>query len=146
MTKFKILMNNVRGYKTKENMIKKIIEEEEPVIMGIVETKLKKGENIDIPGYIPARVDRVEDGGGVMMLYKENLKGKLVSTAEYRINQSEMLWQKLDIGSIKMKMGLIYMPQESRTKVDKLREIYKIRSNRDQRKRRKYIDHGRPEL
>ena len=126
MTKFKILLNNVRGYKTKENMIKRIIDEEEPVIMGIVETKLKKGESIDIPGYIPARVDRVEDGGGVMMLYKESLKKKIVSTAEYRINQAEMLWQKLDNGSVKIKLGLIYMPQESRTKVDKLSEIYKI--------------------
>ena len=30
MTKFKILLNNVRGYKTKEKMIKRIIDEEEP--------------------------------------------------------------------------------------------------------------------
>ena len=35
-----------------------------------------------------------------------------------------MLWKKLDNGKVKMVIGVIYMPQESRTKINELKEIY----------------------
>ena len=58
------MLNNVRGLKSKEQMIRRIVEEEEPVLLALVETKMDKDESFDIPGYIIPRVDRDSDGGG----------------------------------------------------------------------------------
>ena len=35
------MLNNVRGFKTKEVMIRRIVAEEEPVFIALVETKLR---------------------------------------------------------------------------------------------------------
>ena len=108
-------------------MIKRVIAEEEPVILALVETKMNKGEVIEKPpGYEIERVDRDEDGGGVMMIFKRSLIKILVATAEYKLHQAEMLWMKLNNGETKLKIGVIYMPQESRTSLEKLKEIYQI--------------------
>ena len=119
------MMNNIRGYKTKENVIKRIIEEENPVIIGLVETKLNKDDQVTIPGYITAPVSRDEEGGGVLIAYKQCLKKITVITKEYKENNAEMIWIRINNNKIKIRIGLIYMPQESRTKVDKLQMIYK---------------------
>ena len=49
-----------------------------------------------------ARVDRDSDGGGVMVVFKLSLNKVLVVTAEHKIHDAEMLWQRLDNGRIKM--------------------------------------------
>ena len=121
------MVNNVRGFKSKEIMIRRIIQEENPVIMALTETKMNKEEKkVDIPGYETKRVDRDSDGGGVMMIYKKSLLKIMIDISTYKIHQAEMLWQKLDNGSTLMKLGIIYMPQESRTSLTNLKEIYKV--------------------
>ena len=120
------MVNNVRGVKSKEIMIKRIIAEEEPVIIALVETKLKEKEGFTIPGYEITRVDRIGDGGGVLLAYKQSLRKVIVRTAEYRMHDAEILWERLDNGFIKLKIGVIYMPQESRTRKAKLKEIYEV--------------------
>ena len=67
MTKFKVLFNNLRGIKSKLVSVKEIIEKQSPVIVGLAETKMNDGEKIKIEGYKIERVDRKEDGGGVMI-------------------------------------------------------------------------------
>ena len=124
MKKFKILLNNIRGVKTKQLMMNRIVLEENPVIFACVETKLNKDDVVEIPGYKIDRVDRVEDGGGVFLAYRQCLKKILVEIKEIRLHNAEMLWKKLDNGKVKMVIGVIYMPQESRTKINKLKEIY----------------------
>ena len=124
LARFKILLNNIRGYKTKEAMLKRIVAEEEPVIMAVVETKLNDDDVVEIPGYLVKRVNRDEDGGGVLMMYRKCLKKILVVTAEIKIHNAEMLWSKLDNCGVKTKIGVIYMPQESRTTVPQLKEVY----------------------
>ena len=42
----------------------------------------------------------------------------------YKQNGCEMVWIKIDNGKINIKVGVIYMPQESRTKLDILKDIY----------------------
>ena len=73
LKKFKIMLNNTRGLRTKEAMMKRIVLEENPVIFACVETKLNKEDKVEIPGYLISRVDRVEDGGGVMLAYRKCL-------------------------------------------------------------------------
>ena len=119
------MLNNTRGYKSKEIMIKRIIGEEEPVLVALVETKLNKNDKVEIPGYEePLRVDRDEDGGGVLLTYKKCLTNIVIGTTEIRLHNAEMLWAKMDNGKVKFKIGVIYMPQESRTTLLKLQEIY----------------------
>ena len=109
--KFKVMQNNVRGFKSKEVMIRRIVMEENPVIVALSETKLTKDDpEIKIPGYLSPRVDRDEEGGGVMMMYKESLDHIMVEVARYKLHQAEMLWHRLDNGKIQMKIGVVYMP------------------------------------
>ena len=51
-------------------------------------------------------MDRDDEGGGVILAVKRSLSNIAVCT------------------KIKIKIGVIYMPQESRTKLDTLKEIY----------------------
>ena len=37
----------------------------------------------------------------------------------------EMLWMKLDNGKIAIRIGVVYMPQENKTKLDVIKNIYK---------------------
>ena len=53
-------------------------------------------------------------------MYRENLKSVITIIKEDREN-AEMLWMKLDNGKAKIKIGIIYMPQESDTKVATIR-------------------------
>ena len=54
-----MLLNNVRGFKTRQKEIKRIMLEENPVAVALVETNLNADDAIDIPpGYIIVRNDR----------------------------------------------------------------------------------------
>ena len=68
LMKFKVMLNNIRGLKTKETMMKRIVLEEKPVLYACVETKLNKDDAVEIPGYEISRVNRDEDGGGVLLV------------------------------------------------------------------------------
>ena len=119
------MMNNVRGFRSKETMINRIISEENPVIIALAETNIEESEHIDIPGYEIIRADRKSGGGGVLIAHRRCLKNLVVCTSEYKRHNCEMLWEKIDNGKFRMKIGAIYMPQESRTKLVVLQEIYK---------------------
>ena len=47
-----------------------------------------------------------------------------ITTTEYKKHDCEMLWVKFEKMKIKIKIGIVYMPQESRTKLNILKEIY----------------------
>ena len=83
LVKFKMLLNNVRGFKTRQKEIKRIILEENPVAVSLVETNLKAEDVIDIPGYIIVRNDRKEEGGGVLFAYKQCFEHSIIVSKEY---------------------------------------------------------------
>lgn len=118
------MCNNVRGVKSKIVSIKEIIEEEKPTIIGLVETKLNKEDIVEIKGYKTMRVDRETEGGGVLLAYKECLDNKIVITREER-EMCEMLWVKIANGRCKIRVGIVYMPQETISKKD-MKRIYDI--------------------
>ena len=121
-----MMVNNVRGVKSKENVIKRIIEEESPIIVGLVETKLKEEDVVNIKGYNIERADRDEEGGGVLIAYKESLQNIVILVREYKKHNCEMLWLKINNKKLNARIGLIYMPQESRTSIETLKEIYRV--------------------
>ena len=100
-----------------------IIEEENPTIIGITETKLSEMDDLQLKGYTIKRVDRKDDGGGVLIAYKKCLENIVMVVREEK-DKEEMLWLKIDNGKTKMRIGIVYMPQENDTKLDSIKEIY----------------------
>ena len=114
---------NIRGYKTKVTSIKEIIEEQKPVIIGLVETKLREQDQIEIEGYEIKRKERAGEGGGVLIAYRKSLKNITIVVREEEKN-CEMLWIKMNNDKNKIRLGVIYMPQENTTDLKILEEIY----------------------
>ena len=119
------MCNNVRGVKSKEEIIKRIINDENPVIMALVETKLDKDDIFNIDGYEIERNDRVADGGGVLIAYKKSFRNIMTIGSKYNDHNCEILWMKLDNGIEKVRIGVVYMPQECRTLLKDIKSIYK---------------------
>ncbi len=120
----KIMYNNVNGIKSKLLSLNRIIEEEKPTIIGITETKLDELETLKLEGYEIKRVDRKGGAGGVMIAYKECLKNIVVVVREEK-EAEEMLWVTINNNKTKLRVGIVYMPQEKDTKVPEIKAIYK---------------------
>ena len=58
---------NVRGLKSKMEDTLRIIEDINPDIIGLVETHMKREENVEINGYKIIRKDRQREGGGLLI-------------------------------------------------------------------------------
>ena len=68
------MFNNIRGAKSKQLSLEKIIHDEQPVLTGIAETHLNEGEKFAVDWYKIKRSDRTAEGGGVMIAYSEKIK------------------------------------------------------------------------
>ena len=123
MKKFTILYNNIRGIKSKEQSLKDIIDAKKPTIVCIVETHLKGEEQCYIDGYNVMSLNRNSEGGGIIIAIREEFKNitKIVETEE---KDGEMMWIKIDNGKIKIRIGVIYGRQESRTTTRELESFY----------------------
>ena len=89
------------------------ISDYQPILICLVETHLQKEEEIRIPGYSQIfRNDRSVNSGGIMLAVKENIKTVTLGIAqEMEIGQS--LWILLDNNRSKVRIGVIYAPQEN---------------------------------
>ena len=83
------IQQHQRGIKSKKHSLERIIEEENPTMIGITETKLDKDDLFDLDrlGYIVKRVDRTSDGGGVLIAYKEGLKKVIIPVREEKAEE-----------------------------------------------------------
>ena len=122
----KVLYNNINGIKLKQNSLKRIIEEENPTFIGISETKLTDDDKLEIEGYCVKRVNREKagGGGGVLIAFKKCLKNVVIVVREEKESE-EMLWLKVDNGKVKLRIGIVYMPQEKDTRLEIIEKIYK---------------------
>ena len=119
------MCNNVRGVKSKEKVIHRIVDEVSPTLVALVETKLvDKVDNFTIDGYVVRRNDRDASGGGVLVAFKRSLKNIITIVNKYKKHDCEMLWLKVDNGIEKIRIGVVYMPQESRTLLKDIKKIY----------------------
>ena len=103
-----------------------MIEEELVGLIGLVETKLNTCDILNWKEYVIKRTDRNEEGGGVLLAYKRSLSNVMMTIKEYRKHDCEMLWMKFDNGVNKIRIGIVYMPQESRTLLKELKVLYEI--------------------
>ena len=96
----------------------------QPISMRLVETHLQKEEEIRIPRYSQIfRNDRSGNSGGIMLAVKENIKTVTLEVAqEKKVGQS--LWILLDNNRSKIRIWVIYTPQENVTLNIELKVMY----------------------
>ena len=121
-TEFKLIYSNINHAKCKIESLTRIISEEEPTVVALVETKLEKGDDLDIKGYKSYPMNRDVHGGGIMILVKEKLK-HIAVVVEENTEVGEVMWMTLSNGRTNIRMGLIYAPQEKETTVPELKII-----------------------
>ena len=126
LKKFKVYYHNIRGIKSKLKSLKEIIEDEKPAVICITETHLGKEETIKIQDYKLFRNDRNTEGGGVLIGVHKKLKNVVLEASRSKdTDVEESIWVVMNNGKISVRIGCIYAPQESRTRVEKLDTMYK---------------------
>ena len=93
-----------------------------PTVVAITETWTAEKYNIDVDGYTPFPNHRNEWGGGIIILVRKEIKN---ITTEVKITKEylESLWIVIDNQRVKIRIGVVYFPQE---KDQDLKEIYGI--------------------
>ena len=120
---------NIRGLKSKLSAVNELLETENPTMMCLVETHLKKEDDIGFDGYTLFRNEREsKDGGGILVAIKNELKNVAVEVEQEKEN-GESIWfvvdNKYKRWGTAIRFGVIYAPQESRTKLPEYKQMYK---------------------
>lgn len=115
---FIIYYVNIRGIKSKIESLEEIIETVQPTVVCLVETHLNTEEKVQIPGYKVYCNNRTRDGGGILVAVKESLSSVIVEVKR-EMCEYETLWLKLDNTRQCIRLGVVYAPQEAKSK-----EIY----------------------
>ena len=123
--KFNIYYNNCRGLKSKIESLRSIIKDLNPVIICLVETHLndENNENIQLDNYELITMNRKKEGGGILMAIRKELYGSTI-IVDMEEKDGEMIWIVIDNHRIKIRIGVIYAPQESRTMISELKKMY----------------------
>ena len=122
---------NIRDIKSKITSLEEIVREMKPTVIAITETWLEPDSPIEIEGYAVYRNDRDENGGGVMIAVKKELKN--ITTEIKRTKENlESMFIMINNSQIKLRLGVVYFPQE---KDQKLKEIYNIIKEQVERSR-----------
>ena len=124
LKQFKIIYQNIRGMKSKANSLTELVEDQKPRIVCLVEIHLEKEEEVAIPGYETIyRNDETTNSGGILVAVKDNIK-----TVTMQTHKQEQVGEGLriltDNKKTKLKLGVIYPPQENTTPNKELKKVY----------------------
>ena len=124
LKQFKIIYQNIRGMKSKANSLTELVEDQKPRIVCLVERHLEKEEEVAIPGYETIyRDDETTNSGGILVAVKDNIK-----TVTMQTHKQEQVGEGLriltDNKKTKLKLGVIYPPQENTTPNKELKKVY----------------------
>ena len=89
-----ILLFKRKRFKVKIELLKEIIIEEKPEVIGIVETILDGKDKVVMEGYTRYRNDRNGDGGGLLIAIKAVLKGIMVEESNSK-RKEDSIWLRL---------------------------------------------------
>ena len=126
LEKFTLYYQNIRGVKSKWNSLKNLIMEKQPVMVALVETHLNEHDTLEeVPGYKVIRRERkIAEGGGIAIFYKTKLEGLITLLPTCEQHTDKVVWIKVANTRISIKIGIVYMPQESLTPKQELQSIY----------------------
>ena len=80
-------------------------------------------DKVVMEGYTIYRHDRNGDGGGVLIAIKDVLKG-IMSEESNSKRKEESIWLSLTNNKTKIRISIVYNPQENKTTKDELEEVY----------------------
>ena len=103
--------------------ISHVIDDLQPSLICLVETHLPD-EDIKIDGYSKLFFNNnTSDSGGILIGVKDVLRN--ITTEVHRFNEvGQSLWITLDNNKVSLRVGVIYAPQESQTRKNKLSIMY----------------------
>jgi exonuclease III len=108
-----ILYANANGIYGKTESIKTALEEQGTHIAFITETKLEHNPP-HVAGYNwITRNRQCSKGGGVAVIYNENLKNNIQTMDEYQESNCGIVWVELRSGQAKTYFGIYYGPQKN---------------------------------
>ena len=90
---------------------------------------MEKQEEIELEGYNIKRIDRQNEGRGIMVAIRKEI-GHIVKMIETDKTIGEQMWLDIDNTKVKTRIGIIYGPQESRTLKKDLSKMYKDIGNK----------------
>ena len=123
-TNFRLLYSNINHLKSKAVSLENIVKDTKPTAVAVVETKLGKDEEFKINGYKPYPMNRDENGGGLLLMVREEL-ANITVVVEKRDDVGEIMWLVMSNGRHNIRIGIVYAPQESKTNLTKLKTMYK---------------------
>jgi len=120
----KIYYVNIRGIKSKMTTLSEIILEEKPNIICLNETLLKEEENIDIKKLYKFYNNNEKENKWGVTIGIENALKHITVEVDRKSDDFESLWVKISNDRIKLRIGNIYAPQESRTEIEVYERMY----------------------
>ena len=119
LKQFKIIYQNIRGIKSKVDSLAEMVEDQKHAIVCLVEK-----EEVAIPDYETIyRYDKSANSGGILVAVKNNIKTVTMQTHKQE-QVGEGLWILTDNKKTKLKLGVIYVPQENTTPNKELKKMY----------------------
>ena len=119
LKQFKIIYQNIRGIKSKVDSLAEMVEDQKHAIVCLVEK-----EEVAIPGYETiCRYDKSANSGGILVAVKNNIKTVTMQTHKQE-QVGEGLSILIDNKKTKLKLGVIYVPQENTTPNKELKKTY----------------------
>ena len=113
---------NIRDIKCKRDSFEEIIAINKPTVIALTETWTDDSYDMELDGYVKYPNNRNEEGGGVLVAVRKELKN--VTTEVKRTKDAmESLWIVINNNRIKIRIGIVYLPQEQD---QDLKEIYSI--------------------
>ena len=115
---FTVLLSNLRGYKSKEYSLKKIIKKVKPSVIILNETQLIGNMKVSLKPYISWTKNRTEKGGGgIATAVNQNFKDQAVAAGEGE-KDDEFLITRIDTFSPALNVINNYGEQRSTRKED----------------------------
>ena len=120
--KFSLLGTNCNGILNKKDSLNAAIDEFNPSVVTLQETKSRKFGNLKLKGYqIFEKLRNGGNGGGILTAADENMNPVLISTGKE--DDSELLTIQVEVGSHNIRIINGYGPQEDECSKD---DIYKF--------------------
>ena len=120
---FRVYYINMRDLKSKRSSFEEIIAELKPTVVAVTETWMDDSNSLELEGYAtPFKNNRNVEGGGVLLAVRKELEH--VTTEVKRTKEAmESLWIVINNTKIRIRIGVVYFPQEQD---QNLKEIYSI--------------------
>ena len=124
LTNFKVFYQNVRGLKSKVELLTETVSDYQAMLICLVEKHLQKEEEVKTLGYSQIfRSDRSINSGGIILAVKEN--SRIVTLEIAQENEiGHNLWIWLGNNRSKIRIGVIYAKQENVISNNELKKIY----------------------